>query len=379
MLEFKCARCANEFYARTITDPPVDPFSHVDPKETLSSFQLTRLERLWERDDFGTLYTRGLWTYCDIYEQVAAWHRAENKGFLFSGDYGVGKTMTCALMMTCLAARNEFSFAFWRMSSLIPFLDRYDGRNELDRTRYATLLSARFLFLDDAGAEDAAEWKVAKFYDLIETRRCHERLHVVTSNLNAEQLSERPGWRRIVDRLQHNAMPWICQGGSTKRNGDGAVRETARSIQEILRARVGAVPPAEPEAERALPVPVWLSEPSDHRVSSRGFTAITPERTVQSAPARPVSGREHLEKLRRDIEQGTRVGSVPLDVENAILHTLETSPPVVAAPPLGASPVAAAHIAESNLDARFAEEVADLSTEDMPAEDLSEEDYDGTD
>jgi hypothetical protein len=132
-----------------------DPFSTSHPFDALNDYQKFRLARAWQRDNFGSRYRYGQWEQCQLRDTIQEWHRAGDSGLLISGSIGTGKTVATGLMMTCLAARNQFSFSWWNMSALLSFLSGWNdwGDNNGDDAIYTYIRECKYLFLDDLGVE----------------------------------------------------------------------------------------------------------------------------------------------------------------------------------------------------------------------------------
>ncbi len=198
-----------------------DPFAVDSPLDSLNDWQRFRLGKNWERDNLGRRYQYGSWTRCDLTANIRGWHESGGGGLLISGSMGTGKTVATALMMTCLASRNEFSFAWWNMSALLSFLSAWNdwGDNNGQDETYKYLRECNYLFLDDLGVEYNVGRGMTRFNELIELRHSRELFHVGTSNLMEADLTAREGWRRVVDRLQQDVFDWCEIGGESKRRG----------------------------------------------------------------------------------------------------------------------------------------------------------------
>lgn len=218
-LHCACCNCHT-----TANEPPReerDPFACDDPRQALNDYQRGQLERNWHRDGFGQRYQQGLWSRCELANVIRAWHTTmPERGLLISGSKGTGKTVATGLIMVCLAARNEFSFAWWNMSSLLTLLHNWGGWSDKNLAEDAALdiaRSCKYLFLDDLGVEYNSPLAMSRFNELIETRYARQLCHIATSNLNEAALSAREGWERIVDRIQEDVYDWCEIGGASKR------------------------------------------------------------------------------------------------------------------------------------------------------------------
>jgi predicted ATPase len=224
---YQCViRCHGCGYVGSRDDYPAeitDPFENDSAIEGLSEYQCQRLVHRWDRDSFGARYRSGQWSRCDFRDTIRAWHdeglAGSDRSLIMSGAMGTGKTVAMGLMMTCLAARNEFSFCAWNMSALLSFLHNWRdwGNDHDDDSTMVALRRSKYLFVDDIGVEYNSPLAMSRFNELIEHRYSRELLHVATSNLSEVDLAQREGWIRIVDRLQENVFDWCEIGGRSKR------------------------------------------------------------------------------------------------------------------------------------------------------------------
>src|SRR5690606_15396061 len=107
----------------------INPFSHDAPFAALNEYQRWKLMSIWQGSHFGKRYRNGSWGICDtpLRQAIQKWHANPDHGLMLSGTMGTGKTVALGMMMACLAARNEFSFIFWHVSSLLTFLHGWRG------------------------------------------------------------------------------------------------------------------------------------------------------------------------------------------------------------------------------------------------------------
>jgi DNA replication protein DnaC len=117
-----------------------------------------------------------------------------DKGLLFYGDAGVGKThLAVALMKEAIVRKGARAF-FYEVRELLKLVrDTYSGStdiSELDVLR--PVLEAELLVLDDLGAEKKSEWVDETMGLVINTRYSERRLTVFTTNLRDVDSTE-PG------------------------------------------------------------------------------------------------------------------------------------------------------------------------------------------
>jgi hypothetical protein len=216
-----CTACGVHAIADEYPSEINDPFSQDFPTATLNAYQAWKLMGIWRGNNFGKRYHHGTWSKCDVplRETIREWHKTQDCGLLISGSMGSGKTVAMGMMMACLAARNEFSFSVWNMSSLLTFLHNWRGWGERfsDDDQLKALNRCQYLFLDDLGVEYNSPMAMSRFNEIIERRYSNELFVVGTSNLTEQALMEREGWPRIIDRIQENVLDWCELGGVSKR------------------------------------------------------------------------------------------------------------------------------------------------------------------
>jgi DNA replication protein DnaC len=108
-----------------------------------------------------------------------------DKGLLFYGDTGVGKTHLAVALMREAIVRKTARAVFYETRELLKMVrDTYSGSAEM--TELAVLrpvLEAEILVLDDLGLEKKSEWVDETLGLVINTRYSERRLTVITTNL----------------------------------------------------------------------------------------------------------------------------------------------------------------------------------------------------
>ncbi len=108
-----------------------------------------------------------------------------DKGLLFYGDTGVGKTHLAVALMREAIVRKNARAVFYETRELLKMVrDTYSGSAEM--TELAVLrpvLEAEILVLDDLGLEKKSEWVDETLGLVINTRYSERRLTVITTNL----------------------------------------------------------------------------------------------------------------------------------------------------------------------------------------------------
>jgi DNA replication protein DnaC len=117
-----------------------------------------------------------------------------DKGLLFFGDTGVGKTHLAVALMREAIVRKGAHAVFYETRELLKMVrDTYSGSTEM--TELAVLkpvLEAELLVLDDLGLEKKSEWVDEMLGLVINTRYSQRRLTVITTNLRDFESTE-PG------------------------------------------------------------------------------------------------------------------------------------------------------------------------------------------
>jgi DNA replication protein DnaC len=117
-----------------------------------------------------------------------------DKGLLFFGDAGVGKTHLAVALMREAILQKGARAVFYEVREMLKLVrDTYGGStdaSELDILR--PVLEADLLILDDLGAEKKSEWVDETLGLVINTRYSQRRLTVLTTNLRDIENTE-PG------------------------------------------------------------------------------------------------------------------------------------------------------------------------------------------
>jgi DNA replication protein DnaC len=132
-----------------------------------------------------------------------------NQSFYITGEPGTGKTVLAALMLLKKMRENYITqahraYMFINVPELLlEIRSCYDVDSE---RKEADLLKSYkqidYLVLDDLGAEKASAWALQTFYLLINYRYEHQKITIVTSNLDYYQLVRQLDDVRLVNRFQ---------------------------------------------------------------------------------------------------------------------------------------------------------------------------------
>ena len=117
-----------------------------------------------------------------------------DKGLLFYGDAGVGKTHLAVALMKDAIVRKGARAIFYEVRELLKLVrDTYSGSAEASELEVLRpVLEADLLVLDDLGAEKKSEWVDETLGLVINTRYSERRLTVLTTNLRDVENTE-PG------------------------------------------------------------------------------------------------------------------------------------------------------------------------------------------
>jgi DNA replication protein DnaC len=117
-----------------------------------------------------------------------------DKGLLFYGDAGVGKTHLAVALMKDAIVRKGAHAIFYEVRELLKLVrDTYrDSTETSELDVLKPVLEAELLVLDDLGAEKKSEWVDETLGLLINTRYSERRLTVLTTNLRDVENTE-PG------------------------------------------------------------------------------------------------------------------------------------------------------------------------------------------
>lgn len=135
-------------------------------------------------------------------EKAVNWakYKIENlqKGMYFYGSPGVGKTFLVSIMAQEYLKRGK-SVIFIDVPNLLEKLrSTYDkgSENTIDEMM-ESLTRVEILILDDLGAENSTEWAIEKLYLIINGRYISNRLTIVTSNYNLNDVAVRMNAKKV--------------------------------------------------------------------------------------------------------------------------------------------------------------------------------------
>lgn len=106
-----------------------------------------------------------------------------DKGLLFYGDAGVGKTHLAVALLKAIVERCRARALFFESRELLKMVrDTYGGGDTRELDVLRPVLEAEFLVLDDLGAEKTSEWVEETLNLIVNARYSARRTTVFTSN-----------------------------------------------------------------------------------------------------------------------------------------------------------------------------------------------------
>lgn len=126
----------------------------------------------------------------ELYLKLAAiLHHKTDKGLYVCGALGVGKTYLCAALANSLVKAKE-KVAFVKVADFFNEMKSYIGyKNELMDKSINALMRAKYLFLDDIGAESVSEFvRDDVLFRILDYRLENKLTTIFTSNLNFKEL-----------------------------------------------------------------------------------------------------------------------------------------------------------------------------------------------
>ena len=115
-----------------------------------------------------------------------------DKGLLFYGEAGVGKTHLAVALMKEVIVRKSVRAVFYEVRELLKLVrDTYRDSSEMSELDVLKpVLEAELLVLDDLGAEKKSEWVDETLGLVVNTRYSERRLTVLTTNLRDVESTE---------------------------------------------------------------------------------------------------------------------------------------------------------------------------------------------
>lgn len=136
----------------------------------------------------------------------------KNRGILFWGTVGTGKTYAAACIANELLNQNVSVI----MTSFVKILPQLQDFNADESEIINKLNVARLLIIDDLGTERTTDYALEKVYNVIDSRYRTGKPLILTTNLNYEDMQHTQDirYRRIYDRILEMCHPVKVSGRS---------------------------------------------------------------------------------------------------------------------------------------------------------------------
>ena len=132
--------------------------------------------------------------------------RDPQRGYLFYGVPGTGKSLLGAIVLNELMLHRNHSGRFLNLS--LKYFQQLRDTFSAESKQYGRtwqileeLCSMPYLVLDDFGVQRGTEWEMEMLYNLVDARYSEERFTVVTTNQPLDDLQELSHGNRIYSRL----------------------------------------------------------------------------------------------------------------------------------------------------------------------------------
>ncbi len=136
---------------------------------------------------------------------------AKSGSLLFMGGTGLGKTHLSSALAKTVIDRG-YDVLYTSALNMVADFERAKFKGEGDTDKY---MCAELLIVDDLGTEGAGAFTESFIYNVIDTRICKGLPTVVSTNLDARDLSERYG-ERIFSRLLGVYTPLVFCGNDVR-------------------------------------------------------------------------------------------------------------------------------------------------------------------
>ena len=185
-----------------------------------------------------------------------------DKGLLFYGDAGVGKTHLAVALMKEAIVRKGARAVFYEIRELLKLVrDTYSGSTEMSELDVLRpVLEAELLVLDDLGAEKKSEWVDETLGLVINTRYSERRLTVFTTNLRDVENTEPGSFAYHLGLRTRSRLKEMCdwmpiEGVDTREVGPYPTHEDIAEWQERS--------PGSPKNRRGSSLPPKVQQPGE--------------------------------------------------------------------------------------------------------------------
>lgn len=154
-----------------------------------------------------------------------------NRGLLFWGSVGTGKSFAAACIANALLAKRVPVI----MTSFVKILSLLQSREEQDIDVLRRMEKAKLVIFDDLGAERGTDYALEKVYEIVDGRYRQSLPMIFTTNLSLDQMKTEMDIRynRIYDRIIENCFPVEFRGASWRKAQAGQRHAEMRRLLGI--------------------------------------------------------------------------------------------------------------------------------------------------
>lgn len=163
------------------------------------------------------------WWYAEHFEQL----KAENKGLMFMGTVGTGKTFAACCIANELVDRG---YDVW-LTTMLPLL-RSAGNFSVCDSVFERIQKVDLLVLDDFGTTNNSERNLELLFEIVDARARSGKPLIITTNLIPAELKEPANLSlaRIYDRV---IAMCSCEKSPVVLNGDSLRKVDARQKHRV--------------------------------------------------------------------------------------------------------------------------------------------------
>ncbi len=140
---------------------------------------------------------------------------ARNKGLLFYGEPGTGKTFIASCIANALL-RERVPLIVTSIIKLTSASGPFSREAEEQQILLRKMNAARLLVIDDLGSERGTDYKMEQVFEVIDSRYGAKKPMIITTNLSLKQMQEETDIRRrrIYERIYEVCFPVKFTGPS---------------------------------------------------------------------------------------------------------------------------------------------------------------------